>query len=112
MSLDYTAYAAYGIRIALDSVNGAGAAVDGLSQLIDVKSQCPDVGHLTLSWDTPAFYLVTGCESADRGEAAPFEPGSAQEREWTRQLAIAVRALGWGDKVDGMPHWFVALHVS
>jgi hypothetical protein len=117
MSIDYTAYAAYGVQVIdapYDEVNNLDAEqqVDGILNGTELKTLCPDVGHLSgYGRGSKSFSLVTECVDSDSGEAVPFETSPAQEAEWTRQLLIAVNRLGWLDHVPDPPHWFVTLHV-
>jgi hypothetical protein len=120
MSIDYTAYAAFGVHIPDppyddDNDRDAEQSVDYVLGNPDVKRLCPDVGHLTTSSSSGSytgFYLITVCGSTGPGEHTTFEPGAAQELAWTRQLAVVLRALGWDDHLIGMPSWFVTLNVS
>lgn len=106
MGYYHSTYLAYGIYIPLNSHPWEeGERADRV--LADLKTQCPDVGHLAAGdYDRDHFFLVTESTEIELGNFKHVTPQSVSPEqliEWNRQLITAAKALGYEN--PGEPGW-------
>ncbi|MEU2120023.1 hypothetical protein ABZ567_31300 [Streptomyces sp. NPDC016459] len=101
MGMYHSTYFAYGLRIPLDV--HPWTETDRIdAELGAVKSQCPDVGHLSAGdYDRDMLFLVTQSDEIALGEYGRAALATPEQRaDWDRQLRTAVDHLGYGHPQD------------
>jgi hypothetical protein len=113
MGYYHSTYFAYGVHV--PNVDSAWQEADRADDALPkIKATCPDVGHLCAgNYDRDRFFLVTKSEEVSLGKYAHVTPQTAtpeQIADWDRQLAAAVKALGYTD--TSAPGWIVVPDLS
>lgn len=116
MGMYHSTYFGYGILIPVDGPPWQEA--ERLEEeLKKLKDQCPDVGYLQAgNYDDDMTFLVTTSDEIDLGTykfVSPETHSAEHLADWDRQLATAIDALGYREKIGpASPGWLCVPDLS